>query len=198
MTALRVLIAEDEPAVAASLAEQIKGLGHQVIGEAATGAEAVRLAEQMGPDVVLMDIKMPDLDGIEAARRIAQRRPLPVVFLSGHFDEGLLEGVVEAGGMAYLLKPATSAQLWTALELACRRFGELADLREQAARLEEALETRKLLSQAKGLLIERHGLSEQEAHRRMQKEASRRNLKLAEVARAVLTAGALLGDPGDG
>jgi response regulator NasT len=191
MSALRVLLAEDESAVAASLAAQIRGLGHEVVGEAGTGREAVLLAEELRPDIVLMDIKMPDLDGIEAARRISERTPLPVVFLTGHLDQALLEGAVEAGGMAYLLKPATSEQLQAALGLAQRRFGEMLDLRSQVRRLTEALEARKLVSRAKGILMQRHSMSEEEAHRRMQKEASRSNMKLVDVARAILTAGAV-------
>jgi len=191
MSALRVLLAEDESAVAASLAAQIRGLGHEVVGEAGTGRKAVLLAEELRPDIVLMDIKMPDLDGIEAARRISERTPLPVVFLTGHLDQALLEGAVEAGGMAYLLKPATSEQLQAALGLAQRRFGEMLDLRSQVRRLTEALEARKLVSRAKGILMQRHSMSEEEAHRRMQKEASRSNMKLVDVARAILTAGAV-------
>ena len=194
MTGLRVLLAEDEPAVAASVEEQLRALGHEVVGEAATGEEAVSLATQTDPDVVVMDIVMPDGDGIEAARRIAEQSPTPVVFLSGHFDEDLLEGVVASGGLAYLLKPATSGQLQAALTLARERFREMKDLRDQAHRLEQALEARKLLSRAKGLLMRRHGLTEEEAHRRMQKEASRSNTKLVELARAILAAEPFVGD----
>ncbi len=194
MTGLRILLAEDEPAVAASVEEQLRALGHEVVAEAATGEEAVSLARQTDPDVVVMDIVMPDGDGIEAARRIAEQAPTPVVFLSGHFDEDLLEGVVASGGLAYLLKPATSGQLQAALTLARERFREMKDLRDQAQRLEQALEARKLLSRAKGLLMRRHGLTEEEAHRRMQKEASRSNSKLVELARAILAAEPFVGD----
>jgi response regulator NasT len=191
---LRVLLAEDESAVAASLAAQLEALGHRVVGEAGTGEEAVRLAMEARPDVVVMDIKMPDGDGIEAARRIAEQSPVPVVFLSGHFDEGLLAGVAESGGLAYLLKPATADQLQAALGLARQRFGEMKALREQVSRLGEALEARKLVARAKGLLMQRHGLSEEEAHRRMQKEASRTNRRLVDLARAVLAAGTFVGE----
>ena len=194
MKGLRVLVAEDESIVAASLVEQLRGLGHDVVGEAATCREVVRMAAETNPDVILMDIKMPDCDGIEAAREISQRQPVPVVFLTGHFDQHLLAGAVESGGMAYLLKPAGPEQLQSALSLARRRFEEMSDLRAQVGRLEEALEVRKLLSRAKGLLMAQHGLTEEEAHRRMQKEASRANLKLAEVARAILTTSSLLAE----
>ena len=196
--ALRVLLAEDESAVAAALAEQLRALGHRVVGEAASGDEAVRLAAKMHPDVAILDIKMPDGDGIEAARRIAERSPLPVVFLSGHFDEALLEGVAEAGGLAYLLKPATSDQLQAALTLAQRRFGEMTDLREQVVRLEHALEARKLVGRAKGLLMDQRGLTEEEAHRQMQKEASRTNTRLVDLAQAILAAGRFVGGPENG
>ena len=194
MTGLRILLAEDEPAVAASVEEQLRALGHEIVGEAATGEEAVSLAAQTEPDVVVMDIVMPDGDGIEAARRIAEQSPTPVVFLSGHFDEELLEGVVASGGLAYLLKPATSGQLQAALTLARERFREMNDLRDQARRLEQALEDRKLVTRAKGLLMQRHGLTEEEAHRRMQKEASRSNMKLVQLARAILAAEPFVGD----
>lgn len=197
MSGLRVLIAEDEGATAAALIEQLRSLGHEVVGEGATGQAAVEQAATTKPDVVVMDIVMPDMDGIEAARRIAERSPLPVVFLSGHFDEQLLEGVVGAGGMAYLLKPASAEQLQAALALAKRRFSELADLRAQAKELAALLEARKLISRAKGLLMARHGLTEEEAHRRMQKEASRTNTRLVDLARAVIAAGAFVGDKGD-
>ena len=194
MTGLRILLAEDEPAVAASVEEQLRALGHEIVGEAATGEEAVSLAAQTEPDVVVMDIVMPDGDGIEAARRIAEQSPTPVVFLSGHFDEELLEGVVASGGLAYLLKPATSGQLQAALTLARERFREMKDLRDQARRLEQALDARKLVTRAKGLLMRRHGLTEEEAHRRMQKEASRSNMKLVQLARAILAAEPFVGD----
>lgn len=188
MKGFRILLAEDEQAVAVSLRAQLRGLGHEVVGEAASGEEAVRLAAKIKPDLVVMDIKMPDGDGIEAARQIAEQSPLPVVFLSGYFDEDLLAGVTASGGLAYLLKPATSDQLQAALMLASTRFGEMEDLREQAARLQQALEARKLVARAKGLLMARQGLTEEEAHRRMQKEATRSNMRLADLARAILAA----------
>ena len=183
-----VVLAEDEPAVATSIMEQLHALGHRVVGEAGTGEDAVRLAAEKRPEVIVMDIRMPDCDGIEAARRIAECSPIPVVFLSGHFDEELLAGVAEAGGLAYLLKPATSEQLQAALELAHARFAEMRDLKDHIARLNHALEVRKLVARAKGILMQRHGLSEQDAHRRLQQEASRSNLKLVELARAILSA----------
>jgi len=191
----RVLLAEDEASVAASVAAQLRALGHQVVAEAATGQEAVALAERTKPDIAILDIRMPDGDGMDAARRIVERQPLPVVFLTGHFDERLVAEAVESGGFAYLLKPVTTDQLQAALVLARQRFEEVAGLRDQAARLSQALEARKLVSRAKGLLMERHGLSEEEAHRRMQKEASRSNTRLVEVARAILAARAFMGGP---
>jgi len=195
VTGLKILLAEDESAVAASIAEQVRSLGHEVVAEAGTGREAVQLALDARPDLVVMDIKMPDGDGIEAACRMAAERPVPVVFLSGHYDEELLSGGVDSGGLAYLLKPATSDQLQAALMLAYRRFHDMQDLREQTLRLEAALEARKLIARAKGLLMERHGVGEKEAHRRMQKEASRSNMKLADLASAILAAEPFVGEP---
>ncbi|UCC69284.1 MAG: response regulator [Armatimonadota bacterium] len=194
MRALRILLAEDEPAVAASVEQELRALGHEIVGEAATGKEAVSLAAQTEPDLVVMDIMMPDGDGIEAARQIAERSPTPVVFLSGYFDEDLLQGVVASGGLAYLLKPATSDQLQAALTLAQERFRQMEDLRDQVRRLEQALEARKLITRAKGLVMQRHGLTEEEAHRRMQKEASRSNMKLVDLARAILAAEPFVGE----
>jgi response regulator NasT len=192
--ALRILLAEDEPAVAASVEQELRALGHEIVGEATTGKEAVSLAAQTEPDLVVMDIMMPDGDGIDAARQIAQRSPTPVVFLSGYFDEDLLEGVVASGGLAYLLKPATSDQLQAALTLAQERFRQMKDLRNQVRRLEQALEARKLVTRAKGLVMQRHGLTEEEAHRRMQKEASHSNMKLVDLARAILAAEPFVGE----
>jgi len=193
---LRVLIADDEAAVAVALAKQLTALGHTVVGEAGTGQEVVRLAAEMHPDVVVMDIRMPDGDGIEAAKRMAEAAPVPVLFLSGHFDQDLLEGVVESGGLAYLMKPATSEQLQAALALVRKRFSEMSDLRDQVSRLGETLEARKLIGRAKGLLMDRHGLTEEEAHRQMQKEASRSNTRLVDLAKAILAAGRFVGEGG--
>jgi len=195
---MKILLAEDDSAVVVALIDQLRSLGHEVVGEAATGRQAVQLAEETRPELVVMDIMMPDGDGIEAARQIAEKCPVPVVFLTGHFDEELLSGVVESGGMAYLLKPATADQLQAGITLARARFDEMADLRAQATRLVEALETRKLITRAKGLLMQRRGLTEEEAHRSMQKEASRGNMKLVDLARAILTADVFVGNDDTG
>lgn len=189
---LAVLVAEDETTVASGIAAQLHLLGHRVVGKAGTGAEAIRYAAETHPDAIIMDIIMPDGDGIGAARTISSACPTPVVFLSGHFDTVLLQGVVDVGGMAYLLKPASNEQLQAALSLAVLRFRELKDTQEQVHRLDEALEHRKLLSKAKGLIMAEHGISEQEAHRWLQKEASRANVKLVDLARALIAAGPIL------
>ena len=195
---MKILLAEDDSAVVVALIDQLRSLGHEVVGEAATGRQAVQLAEETRPELVVMDIMMPDGDGIEAARQIAEKCPVPVVFLTGHFDEELLSGVAESGGMAYLLKPATADQLQAGITLARARFDEMADLRGQATRLAEALETRKLITRAKGLLMQRRGLTEEEAHRSMQKEASRGNMKLVDLSRAILTADVFVGNEDTG
>ncbi|MFB3880413.1 MAG: ANTAR domain-containing response regulator [Armatimonadota bacterium] len=192
----RVVLAEDESAVAASVAGQLQAMGHRVIGEAGTGEEAVKLAAECRPDVIVMDIRMPDCDGIEAARRIAEQTPTPVVFLTGYFDSELLAGATAAGGLAYLLKPASSEQLAAALELARTRFAEITDLKDHIARLNEALEARKLVARAKGILMAHHGISENEAHKRMQREASRANRKLVDLARAIISAQPFMPDKG--
>lgn len=198
MNGFRILLAEDEAAVAASVGEQLRALGHEVVAEATTGREAVSLATRTKPDLLIMDIKMPGGDGIEAAREIAERCPIPIVFLSGHFDEDLLAGVTASGGLAYLLKPASSDQLQAALALASTRFDEMESLREQAARLQEMLEARKLISRAKGLLMQRHGLTHEDARRHMQKEAVRSSMRLVDFARAILAGDVLQREPGAG
>ena len=182
-----ILVVDDNPINIKGISKYLNEAGFKTIS-AQSGKEALILAERYQPFAITMDIIMPDLDGIEAAREIARLSPRPIVFLSGHFDQELLEGIVAAGGLAYLLKPVTADQLQAAFSLATKRFVEMSELREQVSKLEEALEIRKLISQAKGLLMERYGITEEEAHRRLQREASRSSRKTVDIARAIITA----------
>jgi response regulator NasT len=197
MSGLRILLAEDEVVVAEGLARMLQGLGHQVLARAGSGREAVRLAGRLSPDVILMDIKMPDLDGLAAAREIMGASPGPIVFLTGHAERELLSGALECGALGYLLKPVAATQLEAALAVACKRFSEIADLKAEQARLQQLLEERKLVERAKGVLMEKLGLSEEAAYRRLQKQARDTNQRLADLARALLSSHGLLTTAGE-
>ena len=183
---LRVLIAEDEPLIRLDLAEMLAEEGYQVVGEAADGQEAVELAESVRPDLVIMDVKMPRRDGIDAAAEIAAKRIAPIVVLTAFSQRDLVEKARDAGAMAYLIKPFTIADLVPAIELAVSRFTEIAALEREVADLGERLETRKLVERAKGLLQARHGMTEPEAFAWMQRAAMDRRTTMKRVAEVVL------------
>ncbi len=184
---MRVLIAEDEAIIRMDLREMLEEEGHEVVGEARDGAEAIRLARELRPDVVFMDIKMPGTDGLEAARALCDARVAPVVMVTAFSQASYVEEACAAGAMGYLVKPFAKHDVLPAMQIAVARFAEARALEEEAADLEERLETRKLLDRAKGVLMAR-GLSEPEAFRRLQKLAMDRRLPLKEVAQAVLLA----------
>lgn len=183
---LRVLIAEDEPLIRLDLAEMLAEEGYQVVGEAADGQEAVELAESVRPDLIIMDVKMPRRDGIDAAAEIAAKRIAPIVVLTAFSQRELVEKARDAGAMAYLIKPFTIADLVPAIELAVSRFTEIAALEREVADLGERLETRKLVERAKGLLQARHGMTEPEAFAWMQRAAMDRRTTMKRVAEVVL------------
>ena len=182
----RVLVAEDEALIRLDLVEMLREEGYAVVGEAADGEEAQRLAEDLRPDLVILDIKMPKVDGIEAASAIAGRRLAPVVILTAFSQRELVERARDAGAMAYLIKPFTRADLVPAAELAMSRFTELCALEEEVAGLNERLAARKLIEQAKGLLMARHGMTEPEAFRWIQRAAMDRRTSMKAVASVVL------------
>jgi len=184
---MRVLIAEDEAIIRMDLREMLEEEGHEVVGEARDGAEAVRLARELRPDVVFMDIKMPGTDGLEAARVLCDERIAPVVMVTAFSQASYVEEACVAGAMAYLVKPFAKHDVLPAMQIAVARFAEARALEEEAADLEERLETRKLLDRAKGVLMAR-GLTEPEAFRRLQKLAMDKRMPLKEVARAVVLA----------
>lgn len=189
---LRVLIAEDDTVIAMDLREALESLGHQVIGEASTGVEALRLARELKPDLLLLDIKMPELDGIEVAARILAEYPLAVIMLTAYTDEVLIQRAEKAGALAYLVKPIQEEALKPAIRVAMARFKELQTLRAEVSNLKEALEARKLIERAKGILMEKLGISEAEAMKRLQTQSRNHRKKLVEVAKAILMAQDLL------
>ena len=185
---LRVAVADDERDMRDFFQEFLPPLGHTVVGAAATGEELVALCRAERPDLVITDIKMPDMDGIDAARAVCRERPVPVILVSAFHDQALLERAEEDAVLAYLVKPIKVADLVPAIGIALKRFEQFQALRREAADLRQALEDRKVIERAKGVLMKKAGLDEAAAFRRLQKLASDRNLKLVEIARILLTA----------
>lgn len=193
-TRLKVLIAEDEPVVAQGLRAQLEELGHSVIGVAYDGRDAVAKVESLAPDFVLMDIKMPRLDGLEATRQIMAHRPVPIVLVTAHSDPDLIQQAMVNGVMGYLVKPADRKDLVPAIALAMSRFGDLMALRKDVQSLKEALILRQQVERAKGILERRMGLTEDEAHKRIQHLARHERCTLAEAAGKVIAADRFFAD----
>ncbi|MFN8189662.1 MAG: response regulator [Nocardioidaceae bacterium] len=192
----RVVIAEDEALIRMDLAEMLGEEGYEVVGQAGDGAEAVRLAEELRPDLVVLDVKMPVLDGIAAAERIAGQRIAPVVMLTAFSQRDLVERARDAGAMAYVVKPFSAGDLVPAIEMAMSRYAEIAALEAEVGDLTERLETRKSVDRAKGVLQQELGISEADAFRWIQKTAMDLRLSMRQVADGVLEHGAGLGgDP---
>jgi response regulator NasT len=190
---MRVLIAEDDPVIALGLAERLRSLGHEPIGPAADGEQALELARASRPDLYLFDVDMPAVDGLEAAMQLAAdglRRP--VVVVTGVDDPSLIERSIASGVSAYLTKPVDSRELEAALKLAAARHAEFQALEAEVDRAQQALEDRKLIERAKGLLMSALELSEQDAFRRLQLTARERNLRLVEVAARIVEQQSLL------
>lgn len=185
-TQRRVLVAEDEALIRLDLVEMLREEGYQVVGEAADGEDAVRLATELKPDLVILDVKMPKMDGIEAAAHIARDRIAPVVILTAFSQRDLVERARDAGAMAYLVKPFAKKDLVPAIELAMSRFSELQALEKEVADLAERLEARKVVERAKGLLMTKQGMTEPEAFRWIQRTAMDRRATMKAVAQAVL------------
>ncbi|GAA2091136.1 ANTAR domain-containing response regulator [Brevibacterium salitolerans] len=183
----RVVVAEDEAVIRLDIVEMLREVGYDVVGEAADGESAIRLAEELRPDLVVMDIKMPVLDGISAAERIASARIAPVVLLTAFSQKELVERARDAGAMAYVVKPFSANDLIPALEIALSRHAEISALESEISDLTDRFETRKLVERAKGLLISSMGLTEPEAFRWIQKTSMDRRLTMREVAETVLS-----------
>lgn len=180
------MIAEDEALIRLDLKEMLEEDGYAVVGEAGDGETVIRLARELTPDLVITDIKMPVLDGLSAAERIAAERIAPVVILTAFSQRELVERAREAGAMAYLVKPFSKADLVPAIEMATSRYAELSALEAEVSSLQGRLETRKLVERAKGLLQSRHGMSEPEAFRWIQKNSMDRRLTMHKVAETVV------------
>ena len=163
---LRILLADDEAILRLDLREMLADAGHDIVGEAANGQEAVKLAAELKPDFIIMDVKMPIMDGITAAKIIAADNIAPVLLLTAYSQQDIVEQASEAGVIAYLVKPVREEQLFPAMEIAAKRFQEMQKLNLELDKLKESLETRKLLDRAKGILMTAHGMTEQEAYRK--------------------------------
>lgn len=184
-----VVIAEDEVLIRMDLAEMLSEEGYDVVGQAGDGAKAIELAEELRPDLVILDVKMPVLDGIAAAEQIAGKRIAPVVILTAFSQRDLVERARDAGAMAYLVKPFTQGDLVPAIEMAVSRFAELSQLETEVADLTERLETRKAVDRAKGVLQQQLSLSEPDAFRWIQKTAMDLRLSMRQVADGVIEHG---------
>jgi response regulator NasT len=185
----RVVLAEDEALIRLDLAEMLVEEGYEVVGQAGDGERAVELVEELRPDLVVLDVKMPKVDGITAAARIAELRVAPVVMLTAFSQRELVERAREAGAMAYVVKPFGKADLIPAIEIARSRFAEVQQLEAEVADLTDRLETRKLVDRAKGVLQRRLGISEPDAFRWIQKTAMDLRRPMREVAEGVVTSG---------
>lgn len=187
---MRILIAEDETIIRLDLRKTLEDAGYVVCAEARNGAEAVELARREEPDLAVLDVKMPELDGIEAARTILAERPIPIVMLTAYGHEELVSRAVEAGVFGYLVKPFRESDLLPAIHAARARHSELQALREEAESLAEALATRKVVERAKGILMDREKLSEQDAFARLRRASQVSGRPMKVVAEALIaTAG---------
>ncbi|MEZ0580924.1 ANTAR domain-containing response regulator [Nocardioides sp. MH1] len=184
-----VVIAEDETLIRMDLAEMLAEEGYDVVGQAGDGAKAIELAEELRPDLVILDVKMPVLDGIAAAEAIASKRIAPVVMLTAFSQRDLVERARDAGAMSYLVKPFTQSELVPAIEMAVSRFAEMAQLEAEVTDLKDALETRKAVDRAKGILQEQLSLTEPEAFRWIQKTAMDLRMSMRQVAEGVVSHG---------
>jgi AmiR/NasT family two-component response regulator len=190
----RVVIAEDEAIIRLDLKELLEEEGYEVVGETGRGDEAVELVRSLGPDLAILDIKMPGLDGLSAARHIAGERLAAVLILTAFSQRDLVEQARDAGAMSYIVKPFQKSDLIPAIEVALGRHAELTSLESEVGDLAERLEARKVIDRAKGILMDRHGKNEQEAWRFLQTEAMNRRTKVHEVANLVIV-GDLVPDP---
>jgi len=184
----RVLIADDESVIRMDLREVLEEAGYEVIAEAADGAAALDLARQVKPDVAVLDVKMPRLDGIQAAEAITRERICPVLMLTAYNEPQAVSRAADAGVMAFLSKPYHERDLIASLEVAKARFDQMIALEQEVGKLEDTLKTRKLVDRAKALLMEHHGMGEPEAFRALQKTAMNQRRTMREVAEAVIMA----------
>jgi len=185
---LRIVVAEDERNMCEYLQQCVRVLGHEVAGTARTGEELVARCADLAPDLVITDIKMPDMDGIEAAGKVYEKQAIPVIIVSAHYDPEFIDRAGRNHIAAYLVKPIKHEDLGPAIGLAMSRFAEFQALSREAADLRQALEDRKLIERAKGILMRRSGLDEESAFRRLQQLASEKHQKMRDIAQMILTA----------
>ena len=183
---VRIAVADDDRDTREYLEEVLPRLGYEVVAGAVSGRNLTERTRVTRPDLVITDIKMPDMDGIEAALAINREGPMPIILLSGHHDDGLVNRAAAANVMTYLVKPISEADLKTAIPLALARFKQMQVLTTEAATLRQALEDRKIIEKAKGILMKRLHMDEQDAFRRIRMLASSQNRKLIEVCRQVV------------
>ncbi len=188
MERTRIIVADDESIIRMDLREMLTNLGYLVVGEAGDGQSTVNLAWELRPDIVIMDIKMPDMDGIEAARILTQERLAPVLLLSAYSQQDLVQRAQEAGVASYLVKPFRESDLTPAIEVALARFNEFRALEKEIDDLKETLETRKAVERAKGILMEKQNMNEAEAFRRIQKMSMNNRKPMKAVAEAIILA----------
>jgi len=188
MMKLRVVMADDDGVTLLALRKVLTGLGHEVVGEAGDGAPAVALVQDLKPDLVFLDLRMPGVDGLAAARAIQVRRPTPVIMISAYTETGLGSEAAGAGAHGYIVKPFSAEQIKPAIELALASFARSRAMESKLTQAQEALEARKLIERAKGILMKQTGLDEEAAYLKLQKTARNENRKLVDVARAVITA----------
>ena len=193
---LKIAVADDERDMRDYFQQILPLLGHTVVGAAQTGRELIELCAKTNPDLVITDIKMPDMDGIDAAAEIYRQAAIPVILVSAYHDAEFIRRTEADHIMAYLVKPIKQADLEPAIGIAMRRFEQFQELRKEAADLRQALEDRKQIEKAKGILMKKAGLDEHDAFRRLQRLASDKNLKLVVIAQTILTAEEALEPPG--
>ncbi|CCW35792.1 response regulator receiver and ANTAR domain protein [Chthonomonas calidirosea] len=185
---LRIVIADDEPIIRLDLKKMLEDSGYEVVGEAGDGIRALELVRNLKPDVVILDIKMPEMDGIDAARVITEEKIAPVLLLTAYSQIDLVNRAKDAGVYSYLVKPFKQADLMPQIEVAVARWEAYQKIEEQAASLEEKLETRKVVDRAKGILMDQYGLKEQEAFRRIQVQSMNTRKSMREIAEAIIIA----------
>ncbi len=188
MERTRVIIADDESVIRADLREMLSSLGYLVIGEVGDGQSAVNLARELKPDIVIMDIKMPNMDGIEAAQLLTAEKIAPVLLLTAYSQRDLVDRAREAGVVGYLVKPFREQEIAPAIDIALARFQEFREMEKEVGDLKETLETRKLVDRAKGILMDTQGLTEAEAFRKIQKMSMNNRKPMKEVAEAIILA----------
>lgn len=186
MESLRIVIADNESIIRMDLKEILEEAGHEVVGEATDGIKAIELTRKYTPDLVIMDIKMPEMDGITAAKTITNEKLAPVLLLTAFSQKEIVDRAKDSGVLAYLVKPVKESNLFPAMEIAISRFREIAQLEQELDDVKNSLEMRKLLDRAKGILMDAYGINESEAYRRIQQYSMAKRKTIKEVAKAII------------